>query len=93
MIKLASTGVAHPGDEVRFTIRYDNMGDLPISKITIVDNLTTRLEYVDDSQQCTHTADFSTHYNDSHSLLLQWTISDTLEPGDGGVIRFTCRVR
>ena len=43
LIKLASTGNALPGEEVEFTLRFDNIGDQVIGNVTIVDNLTTRL--------------------------------------------------
>ena len=46
LIKLASCGHAQPGEEIEFTLRFDNIGDQTIGNVTIVDNLTTRLEYV-----------------------------------------------
>ncbi len=51
VIKVASTPVARPGDIVDFTIRFDNVGDRTIGNVTIIDNLTPRLEYVPDSAQ------------------------------------------
>ena len=38
---------AQPGEEVEFTLRFDNVGDRVIGNVTIIDSLTTRLEYVD----------------------------------------------
>ena len=49
VIKVASTPLAEPGDEVSFTIRFDNVGNQPIGSVQIVDSLTTRLEYVPNS--------------------------------------------
>ena len=46
LIKLASCGHALPGEEIEFTLRYDNIGDQVIGNVTIVDNLSTRFEYV-----------------------------------------------
>ncbi|NQU20905.1 MAG: DUF11 domain-containing protein, partial [Candidatus Nealsonbacteria bacterium] len=63
VIKVASTDTAKPGDEVAFTIRFDNMGNQPIGNVTIIDNLTTRLEYVADSAQCSLDAQFFTQPN------------------------------
>ena len=40
---------ALPGEVVEFTHRFDNVGDHEIGNVTIVDNLTTRLEYVPNS--------------------------------------------
>jgi uncharacterized repeat protein (TIGR01451 family) len=91
--KVASTPFAEPGDVVDFTLRFDNVGDQVIGNVTIIDSLTTRLEYVPDSSQCSLTAELVTQPNEGDSLVLRWEITDPLEPGEGGVIRFRCRVR
>ena len=93
VVKLASTKHAKPGDQVEFTIRFDNVGDQPVGNVTIVDNLATRLEYVPDSQECSLKAAFLTQENDGESLVLRWEIDAPLDVGEGGVIRFTCLVR
>ena len=92
-MKIASTPFAAPGDEVEFTLRFDNVGNQVIGNVTIVDNLGTRLEYVDESAQCSLDAQFSTQPNEGDSLALRWEISDPLPAGKGGIIRFRCRVR
>lgn len=93
IVKVASTGAAKPGDSVDFTIQFRNTGTEAIGNVTIIDSLTTRLEYVDQSQECTAKAEFFTKPNDGKSLELRWEVTDPLEPGDGGVVRFRCRVR
>ncbi|MEQ8846608.1 hypothetical protein [Botrimarina sp.] len=93
LVKCASTDTALPGEEIEFTLRYDNIGDTPIVDLVIVDNLTARLEYVDDSANSSRDADFSTSRNDYGSLLLRWEIDGTLKPGEGGLLSFKCRVR
>lgn len=93
VIKVASTQSAAPGEPVDFTIRFDNVGGQAIGNVTILDNLTTRLEYVPKSAQCSVAADFFTEPNEADSLVLRWEITDPLEPGEGGVIQFRCRVR
>lgn len=93
LIKLASTDSAHPGDEVEFTLRFDNIGNKVIGNVTILDSLTTRLEYIDGSQKCSLPADFDTRVNEGESLKLRWELHDPLEKGKGGVIQFRCRVR
>lgn len=93
LIKIASTDHAAVGEEVEFTIRFDNVGDQPIGNIVIVDSLVTRLEYVPDSAQASRDAAFSVQGVDSESLLLRWEFSQPLEPGEGGLIHFKCRVR
>ena len=93
LIKLASKQNAHPGDVVDFTLRFDNLGDAIVGNVTIIDSLTTRLEYVEGSQECTLKAEFLTATNEGQSLVLRWEIVEPVEVGKGGVIRFKCRVR
>ena len=93
LIKLASTPVAEPGDEVSFTLRFDNVGNQPIGSVQIIDSLTTRLEFVPGSAQCSLKANFSTQPNEGESLVVRCLLSDPLPPGKGGVFRFRCIVR
>jgi uncharacterized repeat protein (TIGR01451 family) len=93
LLKLASTGNAQPGEEVEFTLRYDNVGDQVIGNVTVVDNLSTRFEYVPETAKSSVDADFITQSNDEGSLILRWEIRDPVKPGDGGVLRFRVKVR
>ncbi len=93
IIKVASTAEAQPGDEIEFTLRFDNVGDQVIGNVTIIDNLTTRLEYLPNTAECSVDARFLTQENDGESLVLRWEILDPLAVGQGGIIRFRCRVR
>lgn len=93
VVKVASTNAAAPGETVDFTIRFDNIGDQTINNVTILDNLTTRLEYVAESAQASRDAEFSSQRNEGESLVLRWEFSAPLKPGDGGIVRFQCRVR
>ena len=90
---MASTPFAQPGDEVDFTIRFDNIGNQPIGNVTILDSLSTRLEYVPDSAQCSVDAQFSTQPNEGDSVVVRCEVTKPLEPGKGGILRFRCRVR
>lgn len=91
--KLASSKEARPGETVEFTLQFENVGDQTIGNVTVVDNLTTRLEYVEDSQTCSLKANFSSEPNQGDSLALRWEIVEPMKVGEGGVIRFKCRVR
>ncbi len=93
IIKVASTDVAIPGEVVDFTLRFDNIGDQEIGNVTIIDNLTTRLEYVEGSAQSSVKSDFLTQANEGGSLVLRWEITAPMKPGEGGVVKFQCRVR
>lgn len=93
LLKLASCGNAKPGEEVEFTLRYDNIGDQVIGNVTIVDNLSSRLEYVPNSALSSVDANFLTEPNETGSLILRWEIKDPVEPGEGGILRFRVKVR
>lgn len=93
VVKVASTGDAKVGEIIEFTLRFDNVGDQRIGNVTIVDNLTPRLELIEGSAQCSVDAEFLTQPNEKDSLVLRWEITNPLEVGEGGVIRFQCRVR
>jgi len=93
VVKVASTPFAEPGDEVAFTIRFDNVGNQPIGNVVVIDNLTTRLEYLPDSAQCSIEASFFTQANEAGSLAVRCEVTEPLEPGEGGILRFRCRVR
>ena len=58
LTKTLSSPAAEPGEVVLVTIHYDNVGDSAIDNLRIVDNLTTRLEFVADSDFSSHRALF-----------------------------------
>ena len=91
--KVASEQVANPGDTVSFTIRYDNIGEQPVSNLVITDSLAPRLEYIDATQQSSLSARFSTTPNDVGSAVLRWEIDQEVKPGEGGFVRFDTKVR
>lgn len=91
--KVASKISARPGEHVDFSIRFDNLTGRPVGNVTIVDNLTGRLEYVADSAECSLKSNFSFETNPEGSLVLRWEIIDPLAANTGGIIRFRCRVR
>ncbi len=93
IVKVASTLFAQPGDTVDFTLRFDNIGNQPIGNVTILDSLNTRLEYVDSSAQCSVDATFAAEPNEGGSVVVRCEVSHPLKPGDGGILRFRCRVR
>jgi uncharacterized repeat protein (TIGR01451 family) len=93
LVKLASCGHALPGEEVEFTLRFDNIGDQVIGNVTIVDNLSTRLEYIPGSAVSSMDANFITEPNPAGSTILRWEVQRPVAPGQGGVLRFRTRVR
>jgi uncharacterized repeat protein (TIGR01451 family) len=93
LCKIADKSEAKPGEIVSFTIRFDNVGEQPISKVTIIDNLIPRLEYVVGSAQSTAKARFTTQEQPSESVVLRWDIDEELPVNGGGLVRFQARVR
>lgn len=93
LIKLASTDSALPGEELDFTIRFDNVGNQPINHVAILDSLGTRLELVPGSAQCSVDATISTEPNEGESVVIRCEVQKPLPPGEGGILHFRCRVR
>ena len=59
----------------------------------IVDNLTPRLEYIEDSSTCDRDGQLVAEENGEGSLILRWELDDSLPARQGGVITFKARVR
>lgn len=93
IVKLADRQHAQPGEIVEFAIRVDNVGDSPVTEVTLTDNLTTRLEFVEGSETSSADASFVATPNNGQSLRLQWTLSKELKVGESATVRFRCRVR
>ncbi len=93
IVKTASKQNAKPGEIIDFTLRFDNIGDQTIGNVTVIDSLTTRLEYVEGSVQSSVAADFFTQDNEADSLVLRFEVAEPVKVGQGGVIRFQARVR
>ncbi|MCH7685706.1 MAG: hypothetical protein IH899_03335 [Planctomycetes bacterium] len=86
IVKLADKKFAHPGDVITFSIRYDNVGERELHNILIVDNLTPRLEYVDDSAESDRAGRLVIEDNQEGSLVLKFELSEPLPGGEGGVV-------
>ena len=93
LIKVADRHSAQVGELVTFVLRVDNTGEGRLDNVVVTDNLTTRLEYVQDSQTCSKGVKFETEINEGGSLRLTWKFTDDFEVGEGAIIRFQCRVR
>jgi len=93
VVKVADKDAAVPGDVITFTIRYDNLGPREVQAVRIVDNLTPRLQYVDDSATSDRAGRLVVQDNGEGSLVLIWELSSLLEPNAGGVVTFQALVR
>jgi uncharacterized repeat protein (TIGR01451 family) len=93
VIKVADKDAAEPGDVITFTIRYDNLGPREVEQVRIVDNLTPRLMYLDDSATSDRAGRLVVEDNGEGSLVLTWEIFEPLDPKTGGVVSFQAVVR
>jgi len=93
LIKVASKESAQPGEVVEFTLRFDNIGNQLIGNVTILDDLSGRLEFLPGTAVSSLAAGFAPQLNASGSLTMRFEVTDPLPPNGFGVIQFQCRVR
>ena len=93
IVKLTDKSTASTGDIIEFTIRYDNLGTREVHHIRIVDNLTPRLQYVDDSATSDRAGRLVLQDNGEGSQILVWEMEEPLPGKSGGVVTFKARVR
>lgn len=93
IVKSADKATAEVGDIVTFAIRYDNLGPNPVGSVRIVDNLTPRMQYVDDSATCDVAGRLVVQDNGEGSLILIWELAEPVPGKTGGVVTFQARVR
>ncbi len=93
VVKQVSAGEAEPGDVVTFTIRYRNMGNVPIRDVSVIDSLLPRLEYVPNSAMGPQGTVFSAEGNAAGSSELRWDLPGAIAPGAEGSVEFRAKVR
>ncbi len=93
IVKLADKRMAKPGETVTFSLRFDNLGDRELLHVRILDNLTPRLAYIEDSATSTLPGRIDVLDNNEGSSILRFVLDDPLPGHTGGVITFECRVR
>lgn len=93
LVKLADKEVAKTGDVITFTIRFDNLGDRELRNVRLIDNLTPRLEYVDDSATSDLPGSIKVDDNGEGSHILRFELDNPLAGNTGGVITFQAKLR
>ena len=93
IIKLADHDSAKSGDIIRFTIRFINTGDYDLHDVRIVDNLTPRLQFIQDSVQTDREGDVVTKPNGEGSEILTFVLDAPLPAHQSGTIKFEVRVK
>lgn len=93
LVKLADKEVAKPGDVITFTIRFDNLGDRELRNVRLIDNLTPRLVYVEDSATSELPGSINVDDNGEGSHILRFELDNPLAGNTGGVITFQAKLR
>ena len=95
VVKLADHKMAQSGDTITFTIRFENTGDFDVYDVSIVDNLTPRLEYVSGTASIDgqHPGEVLVEDNGEGSSILTFNLDQALKGHDRGEITFEARVR
>ncbi len=93
IVKLADRQTALPGETVTFRIEYENIGDLPLTEVSIVDNLTPRLGYLPETGVSSRPAVFGIADNGEGSVILSWKLNEALPGKSKGWVTFKAKVR
>lgn len=95
VVKLADHEMAQSGDTITFTIRFENTGDFDVYDVSIVDNLTPRLEYMSGTASIDglHPGEVIVEDNGEGSSILTFNLDKPLKGHDRGEITFDARVR
>ena len=91
--KLADRVFAAPGDIVTFTITLENTGGEPLEDVTVLDNLTPRLAFVEGSAESDLPGRVEVTPNGEGSDIVRFVLTEPLEAGDRGSVTFQTRVR
>ncbi|MDA1229391.1 MAG: DUF11 domain-containing protein [Planctomycetota bacterium] len=95
VVKLADREMAQSGDTITFTIRFQNTGDFDVYDVSIVDNLTPRLDYLAGTAKIDgeHPGEVVIEDNGEGSKVLTFNLDNALKGHDHGEITFEARVR
>ncbi len=95
VVKLADHEMAQSGDTITFTIRFQNTGDFDVYEVSIVDNLTSRLDYLPGTAKIDgdHPGEVVIEDNGEGSKILTFNLDNALKGHDEGEITFEARVR
>lgn len=97
LTKKATPLIAQPGDTVTFTIEFSNIGDLAVSDVRIIDNLTPRLAYTSGTGQITVSTggggSLTVVPNKQGSQMVEFQLDQPLPGGATGTITFEALVQ
>lgn len=92
IIKMADLETAVPGDVITFTIEFENLGDKELYNVRIIDNLTPRLEFIEDSGASDSKGKLAVEDNVDGSQMLTFELEGKLDGHARGTVEFRARV-
>lgn len=87
------SGDVQVGQVVTVTIRYHNHTRAAVTDVVVSDSLSGRLEYVPGSAQSDRPTNVTTSENEAGSVVVRFELPGTVNPGQGGVVKFQVKVR
>jgi len=93
IVKLADKKTAKSGDIVTFTIRFDNLGGKELYEIRILDNLSPRLQLLDESVTCDVAGELEIADSAEGGEVLTFRVAESLPGNSGGSLSFQCKLR
>ncbi len=93
IIKMADVDTAVAGDIITFTIEFENLGQKELYNVRIIDNLTPRLEFVENSASSDVPGKIVVEDNEHGSKILTFQLEGKIEGRAKGAVEFQARVR
>lgn len=92
IIKMVDAETAVPGDIITFTIEFENTGGKELYNVRVIDNLTPRLQFIEDSAGSDTKGRVIVEENNAGSKMLIFQLDGKLEAGAKGAVEFKARV-
>ncbi|MFK7820885.1 MAG: DUF11 domain-containing protein [Planctomycetaceae bacterium] len=92
VLKMVDLETAVPGDVLTFTIEFENIGDKELYNVRIIDNLTPRLRFIEDSAGADRKGRIIVEDTDQGTEMLIFELEGKLDGKAKGVVEFKARV-
>ncbi|MBX3440955.1 MAG: DUF11 domain-containing protein [Planctomyces sp.] len=93
LVKLADRGSAKLGDVVSFSLRFSNLGGKPLTDVQVIDNLSPRLELLEETAEWDLEGELEVVDNGRQGTVITFRLAEPLQGQASGVLTFQCRVR
>jgi uncharacterized repeat protein (TIGR01451 family) len=92
VLKMVDLETAVPGDVLTFTIEFENIGDKELYNVRIIDNLTPRLRFIEDSAGADRKGRMIVEDTDQGTEMLIFELEGKLDGKAKGIVEFKARV-